>query len=259
VAIEERLLNVPKELREVEIDVSAGTSCYYHLKAGERYVVFALKSDDSKSRKLFLGACSNTFNVVGNEHILDALRNKAEGGVSRLVGRVRRSTGPYSHDGSVAGATVIADSPLGHYQVTSDGFGIYEIRGLAPERYRVQVLKDGFVPDSEYNNRWSGRLVVNKETRKIGPDKVDLGTVVVEQNSCEVWDVAMWPNGQISGTVHGTQGQRLSGVTVQAFAFDPKGERESRPLRTGTTDSQGKYAIGPLPGGKYVVGVNAQT
>jgi hypothetical protein len=67
----------------------------------------------------------------------------------------------------------------------------------------------------------------------------------------------MWPQGRISGRVRSAAGSPLEGVTVQAFAFDPKGERESRPLRTGTTDGSGKYLIEPLPGGEYVIGVNA--
>lgn len=36
------------------------------------------------------------------------------------------------------------------------------------------------------------------------------------------------------------------------------GERESSALRTARTDIEGKYTIEPLPGGDYVVGVNAE-
>ena len=48
------------------------------------------------------------------------------------------------------------------------------------------------------------------------------------------------------------------GITVQAFAFDTKGSRESRPLRTAKTDSLGRYTIEPLPAGNYVVAVNGE-
>jgi len=44
---------------------------------------------------------------------------------------------------------------------------------------------------------------------------------------------------------------------VQAFAVFGEEGRASSPLRTGTTDSLGRYAIEPLPGGEYVIGVNA--
>jgi hypothetical protein len=128
----------------------------------------------------------------------------------------------------------------------SDAFGGYEIRGIAPDRYVVEVSKTGFLPDTEYNHRWSGR-------NKIEPP----GSVLVAEKSCEVWDLSMWPHGRISGVVTSAAGEPLSGVTVQAFAFDKKGERESTPLKTGKTDAAGKYTVEPLPGGDYVVGVNA--
>src|SRR4051812_4947785 len=65
VIIEEPFSNVPKGLHEVEVNTSAGTSCYYRLKAGDRYVVFASKGDGAKASLLVTG-CSNTFPVQGN-------------------------------------------------------------------------------------------------------------------------------------------------------------------------------------------------
>jgi hypothetical protein len=69
VLVEEALLNVPKDLHEVQISTSAGTSCYYRLKAGERYVVFAQKQGGPEMR-LAVGGCSNTFLLQGNDHVL---------------------------------------------------------------------------------------------------------------------------------------------------------------------------------------------
>jgi hypothetical protein len=91
VLIEEPLFNVPNELREVEIDTSAGTSCYRRLKGGERYVIFAEKQDGPPVR-LAVRGCSNTFLLQGNEHILEALRNKSQDGPARLVETITRST-----------------------------------------------------------------------------------------------------------------------------------------------------------------------
>jgi hypothetical protein len=68
----------------------------------------------------------------------------------------------------------------------------------------------------------------------------------------------MWPQGWISGTVRDAAGQPLAGVTVQAFAFDQKGKRESRPIRTGESNGAGQYRIEPLPEGEYIIGVNAE-
>jgi len=214
VLIEGSLLNVPKDLREVEIDTSAGTSCYCRLKARERYVVFADKPDALPVRLKIGGACTNTFPLQGNERILDALRNQARGGPSRLVGAVRRSGGAYTNEGGVPGAVVTARSPTARYEALADASGGYEIRDIAPGRYQIEVSKSGFVPNAEYNNRWPGHMVLNKATNTLEPDESEpRGSVLVGERSCEVWDLGMWPRGRISGTVRSKTGSpsRLTG------------------------------------------------
>ena len=238
VAIEERLYNVPKDLEETGLDTFVGTSCSRQLESGERYVIFAGRRDNGK---LFVAPCSWTFRVRGNENILDALRNKTVGGNSWLVGTVRRFSGTYLDEKGVAGATVTVDS---QHETISDAFGTYEIRDLAPGRYQIQVKKAGFVQASEHYH-WSGE------------QENERGTVMAGPNSCEVCDLSMWPTSRISGSVFDSQGDPAENVTVQAFAVFGEGGRGSYPLRTTTTDSQGHYAIEPLPGGEYVIGVNA--
>jgi hypothetical protein len=101
-------------------------------------------------------------------------------------------------------------------------------------------------------------LVANAATRTLEPDKSDPGSVIISKGSCSIWDLAMWPAGSIAGTVRDSGGKPLSGVTVQAFAFDSKNERESSPLRTATTDSDGRYTLDRVPPGPYAIGVNAR-
>ncbi|MGC4054447.1 MAG: carboxypeptidase-like regulatory domain-containing protein [Paludibaculum sp.] len=258
VLIEEKLLNVPQDLKEVEIDTSAGTSCYRRLQEGKQYVIFAFKRED-KTPQFSIGACSVTFEVEGNEHILEALRNKAANGPSRLVGKVLRSKGSYSRGGALEGAHISARSNEDGFETVSDGSGHYEFRGIPPGQYQLEVSRPGFVPDQEFNRRWSGRLFSNKESHTLGPDATEpRGSITIGAGSCAVWDLSMWPQGRITGTVRNEAGQPLPGVTVQAFDFDAKGRRESRPLRTGISDETGRYRIEPLPEGEYVVGVNAE-
>lgn len=258
VVIEEALQNVDPKLREIDVETSAGTSCYHRLKEGERYAIFAQRPE-SKDQSFSIGACSKTFNVRGNEHILDALRNQSKGGPPRLVGTVLRNAGRYSQDSGVPGASVVLEADGTRQEAVTDGFGHYEFRGLAPNRYNVEVSKNGFVADSEYNRRWSGRLALNQSTNTFEPDKTGPGTVLISKNSCQVWDLALWPNGRILGTVRGTDRQPLSGVSVQAFSLDPRGERESSPLRSAASGPDGTYTLDRLPAGDYVIGVNAET
>jgi hypothetical protein len=177
----------------------------------------------------------------------------------RLLGRFHRNSGSYNHVGGVPGATVIADSGTVRQTVTTDANGNYSLSGLPPNRYQIEVAKDGYAPDLEFNHRWSGFLVLNKETSVLEPEKGKEGSVVLPAESCEVWDLAMWPDGRFSGTVRDRDGKSVSGVEVQAFEFDEKGERASRPIRTAVTDGTGVYVLGSLPGGNYVIGVNAET
>lgn len=257
VLIEERLLGVPVTLEQADIDTLAGSSCYYRLKQGERYVIFA-EWKDRRATMLTIRSCSRTFPLRENEHVLDAIRNKGQRGQQRLVGTVRRSGGDFAPDDNVAGAVIVARSATNSYEAFSNSTGAYEIRNMVPDRYSIEITKPGFLPDEEYNRRWSGRLILNRATNTIEPEKSSTrGTVLVDPQSCEVWDLRMWQRGRISGMVRSVSGGPLASVTVQAFGLDKNGYRSSSPLRIAETDHLGRYRIEPLPDGEYVVGVNA--
>ena len=251
VAIEEGLQNVASGQSEADINTAAGTSCYFRLKAGERYVII------TQGPSYSVAACSTSFQLRGKEHILQAMRDQIKGGPPRLLGTVVKSTGAYSHAGGIEGVSVTAEAEGVRHQTATDGFGRYEIPLLTPGRYKIEISKTGYSPDSTYNQRWSGRMVLNPATNTIEPDKADPGLVVVSANSCTIWDLAMWPAGRITGTVRDSNRKPLTGVIVQGFAFDNKNNRESSPLRTGTTASDGTFTLEPLPPGNYAVGVNA--
>lgn len=81
VAIVEPLRNVPAGLQEATIDTAAGTSCYFRLRAGERYVII------TTGPRYLVAGCTSSFPLRGNEHILDAMRNQLNGGAPRLLER----------------------------------------------------------------------------------------------------------------------------------------------------------------------------
>ena len=154
---------------------------------------------------------------------------------------------------------MVARSATARFEAFTDAIGRYEIQGIPPDRYEVAASKTGFAPDLEYNHQWSGRMVLDKTSNKIEVDKSEPAWGIdISERSCEVRNLSLWPQGKISGIVVGETGAPVSDITVQAFAFDRKGERESTPLRTGKTDTAGRYVIEPLPPGEYVVGVNTE-
>ncbi|MGC4054041.1 MAG: carboxypeptidase-like regulatory domain-containing protein [Paludibaculum sp.] len=254
VTVEEPLWNVPPGLQEVDVDTMAGTSCYRRLKAGERYVVFAQSTSESKPR-MFMSSCSKTFSVAGNQHILDALRVKAQGGPSRIVGAVSRSGVSNATRRPIPGATVIAWSSSQKFEAITDIEGRYELRALPPGLYQFEVMKPGFLPDEEFNNRRSDLPVRSNPGAAFGalPEQV---AVALDPGSCEVWDLALWPRGRISGTVSFPGGQPVSGVLVQAFELYSQDWRHSKPMRAARTDATGRYEIEPLPGSSYVIAVD---
>ena len=252
VVIVEPLQNVPEGLKEATIETGAGSSCYYRLRAGERYVIITDGSHFSVS------GCNPSFRVHGNEHILDAMRSRVRGGAPRLMGSVLKTTGPYSKEGGISNVTVELKRGESRLTAHTDGEGRYVLVGLDPGRYQIQVYKDGYVPDEQYNRRWSGRLVIKAETNTLEPLKEVPGEIEILANSCAIRDLSMWPAGSIRGTVRGLDGTAVRGLPVQVFALDRRGERESSPLQTAVTDSDGKYNVQPLPSGQYVIGVNAR-
>jgi hypothetical protein len=252
VRIVEPLQNVPTGLKEATIETRARTSCYRRLRAGERYVII------SDGPKYSVSGCNPTFRLTGNEHILDAMRDQLQGGGPRLLGSVLSSTGPYTHHGGVPGAIVELIKGDSRHTATTDGEGRYVIPGLEAGRYRISVRGDRYVPDEEYNNRWSGRMAVNPKTNRIEPVNDVPGEIEIRPGSCEIRNLAMWPAGSIRGTVRGADGRPVPGVPVQAFQFNRRGEPESSPLQTATTGSDGGYRIEPLPAGQYVIGINAR-
>lgn len=174
-----------------------------------------------------------------------------------IVGQVTKSRSRYAREQGVEGAQVVARSDSNRFVTTADAFGVYEIRNVPPGRYLLDVSKENFVPDSEYNHRWSGRLVADETTRRIEPDTTMPGSVVVGKTCCAVWDLSMWSNGRISGIIRNSDGQPIKGVLVQAFATDDRGAQESEPLRVAVSGEDGSYQLDRLPSATYLIGVNA--
>ncbi len=260
VAIEEVLQNVPAGLKQVEVDTQAGTSCYFRLVAGERYVI--LSRADSAGR-YGVHSCSKSFALRGNEHVFDAMRSIWKGGPSVLVGRVSKSTGELEREGGVVGASVVLEQYEGkrRIEVLTNGEGVFQVSGLSAGRYRIAVTKPGFVADEAYNKRWSGRMFLDKASNRIEPEANEFReTVLIYENACSVWDMSMWPAGTIEGTVRRKRdGTPAEDIIVQAFPFDRKtGIRPSDPFRTARSQVDGHYSLTGLPRGDYIIAVNGE-
>ena len=92
--VDEVFHGLGKEMREVEVDTHAGSSCYMRLRKGERYMIYG-RPVAGKAGVVQRNACSFSFAVRGNERLLAALRNaeRREGG--ELIGEVTVKTEQY--------------------------------------------------------------------------------------------------------------------------------------------------------------------
>jgi hypothetical protein len=235
--VEEVVHGLPKDIGEVEVDTLANTSCYMRITEGSRIVLYG--SRDPKNPKLIhYHACSFSFQVNGNEALLDALRNAEAGGPPRLVGAVTKRTELYGGARASAGVKVIAEKDGQRMETTTTGDGQFEFRVITPGNWKLNIEGPGLIQDPEHNYPKS--------------------SPTVPANGCEALDLSTVADGHIRGTVSEKDGHVIAGVPVQVFVFDElRREFESGKTAEAVSLQDGTYDIGGLPPQDYIVGVNA--
>jgi hypothetical protein len=236
--VEEVLHGLPKEVRELTVDTSAGTSCYMRLQKDERYVIYgsAVAGEKNHVRR---NACSFSFALRGNEFLLAALRDQEAKTASALVGKVRVKHFEYDVSGEgAAGVTVTAIGSNVTLKSRTNADGEFEFRNIAPGTYHLDISDETFFLDS-----W----------------KFPSDDPRIASRSCGHQELFVWPNGRIEGMVLNQDGSPLTGVPVQAFMKDQRGEFDSGPLREAKTDDSGHYTLQGLPPGEFIVGINGET
>ncbi len=215
-----------------------------------------LKAAFLASTPLFGCWCDNALTPcqeMWNENTVFAARVIVDSGEGRrLVGKVRLSGVSNATRRPIPGVTVIARSPDQSFETITDNEGRYELSALPPGLYWFEVSKPGFLPDEECNNTQPGWPVRGNASEPFGARPPPV-SVPLAAGSCEVWDLALWPRGRISGQVCFPDGQPVAGVLVQAVESYRPDWRKSKPMRTARTDAAGRYLIEPLPGSGYVV------
>jgi hypothetical protein len=127
---------------------------------------------------------------------------------------------------------------------STDLAGNFEIKDLAPARYRVSVSRSGYLP-LEYGQRRPG-----EQGRPVQ---------VADAQSVERIDFALPRMSVISGRVSDEGGEPMEGVTVIASrSLYYEGQRRLVPITTATTDDEGEFRLQKLPPASYVVSASTK-
>ncbi len=137
--------------------------------------------------------------------------------------------------GPVADVHIQVRGSGGAREARTDEQGRYEITGLRPGKYELQVF-----PPAAF-----------KANLRFELDLADA-------RACAVADFTIHFDGRVSGVVRSRSGQPVAGVTLQLMASQRSDPRRTPEMITATTDSAGYYELSDVPPGDYIVGVALQ-
>ena len=215
-----------------------GGDCGYEFKAGERYLVYAYKAKDGQ---LHTGICSRTRPIAEAADdliFIEGLRTAPTG--ARVSGTITHWERNLAGDaprkyGPVADVHIQLRGPAGAREARTDDQGRYEITGIRPGKYELQV----FPPAVFRSNLRS---------------EIDLA----DARACAVSDFSIHFDGRVSGVVRSMSGQPAADVTLQLMAAQRSDPRRPAEMISATTDSAGHYELRDVPPGDYIVGVALQ-
>jgi protocatechuate 3,4-dioxygenase beta subunit len=256
-----------KGIKEKTIDVATGGGggdCGYPFKSGERYLVYAYKSEgaalDSNISRTIIGGRSGmaaplTASVCGRTRRLDAALDDVEliralnagRPETRIFGRISQSArrlGIYKYNidsvGPLAGVLIKAEGASGQYEATTDSTGRYRFSGLRPGKYKIKVsLPNGFGPLFD--------LIGTVANAEITP----------ETCGAEV-DFSAQIDGRITGHVFDADGKPVADqVQVSIVSLESSGKGIAlAESRSEYTKREGWYEFEGLLPGKYLLGVS---
>ena len=138
-----------------------------------------------------------------------------------------------------------ASGPRGgnRLQDSSDEMGRFSLRGVPPGRYRISVDREGYIHEEHF---------------QFGPNQPVQSVLTINSGqNLENVTVLMTPVPTISGVTYSPRGERLAGVSVQAFRvmYTPSGRKLAR-VASVLSHEGGEYRLFGLNPGYYYVGAS---
>jgi len=245
-----------------------GGDCGYDFKVGERYLVYAYRSEaetlnSSVSRTVIggversapkgnavLGAsiCSRTRRLAYAQEDIDLIHavlnnkptNRIFGVVNDYITKLGEVATPDITVKPMAGLTVKAEGSEGQYQTTTDAEGHFRLEALKPGKYRLS-----FVLPSGYGMLFSF-------------EKSEFDVEVKPGFWSQEFRLQVKVDGHLSGRVYDTQGKpvgrnvRVSIIRAESAGSEPPATQS----RNKYTNPQGEYDFDGVPPGRYILGVS---
>lgn len=243
VRVETIVRGLPQDVQEIKVNSGVLTSCYYELKAGERWLITGALS---RTGLVYSGVCAGSREIRPGDTEITRMVASYLGGPNLFVGSVRLYKGwdsKWRDDNLLPEVDVKLTGKSRKWSARTGATGRFGVEDLPAGEYQFTVSKPGLSAEMAS----SSLLRSGKEVDRI----------MMPEHGCVEAPVLMWPDSKISGTVRGTDGLPINGITVAAYSLD-EGNRLQF-ARSAITDKYGDYVILRLLTGRYAVGTESRT
>ena len=230
------------------VEIAAGGDgvdlCLYPFTQGSTYLIYALESTVGYTTSI----CMRTRPIANAADDLAYLRNlnRAATSLATLQGTVIL-VGP---DGV---GTPGSRTPLPNAQIVANRL-VQDARGLnGSVRYEARSGQDGRYEIRVPTGTYSVNATLPPQYVVL-PDPLRSEVTIGDARGCAAVDIAAQANGRIAGRVLDARGRPITGWAVEAQRLDSP-VAAPRTRRMTQTNSAGRYEIGPLHPGRYLVGI----
>jgi hypothetical protein len=259
IRIERAIKGVKAGTVEVMRNQDASSMCGYSFRVGVDYVIFATRNDNGE---ILIGGCSDAIWEARTPGHADAIRftellaGPAPGGwIFGTVEHTEPSFSPFIQPGrAVEGASAQIRGPVDRKVPVVKGR--YEFLGLPSGRYTVSVEVPASLPGAR-SLRGAEHAHPIEDYVLRGEGALQRTVTISHDRACSFSPFSVLVDGRLSGIVVSAEGRPVPGIDVEvapASIDTRRGEFDAQVK--GRTDERGRYEIGPLPEGTYVVGVN---
>jgi hypothetical protein len=212
-------------------------ACGYDFKPGHRYLVFAWKRP--ADGRWVASICSATQEYDGTGEtaaFIASLTEPGKGG--RVFGTVRTLDKSFDYQHTSTERRLSAKVRLvgaGRERLTTSTNGAYEIRGLEPGRYQLEVE-----PPAGYASNYTSR-------------NVD----IPNERACQEETFHLAPAGRVTGVVLAADDRPAVNVQIELTTPEtPAHPTYGLAILGARTGNDGTFEIAGVPPGKYILGVN---